>query len=39
MINELLRDLINMNKVTSLIDNVIVETKDKEEHNKLVEKI
>ena len=39
MINELLRDLINMDKVASLIDDVIVKTKDKEEHNKLAEKI
>jgi len=37
--NELLRDLINMDKVAAFIDNVIVEMEDKEEHDKLVAEI
>jgi len=36
MINELLRDLINMGKVVAFIDNVIVGTEDKEGHDELV---
>ena len=36
MMNELLRDLINMEKVAAFINNVIVGTEDKEGHNKLV---
>jgi len=36
MINELLRDLINMGKVAAFIDNVIIGTEDEEGHNKLV---
>jgi len=39
MMNELLRDLINMGKVGSFIDNIMVETKSKEGYNKLVEEI
>jgi len=39
MMNELLKDLINMGKVAVFIDNVIVETKDKEGHDKLVVEI
>ena len=36
IINELLRDLINMKKVTVFIDDMIVGTEDEEEHDKLV---
>jgi len=34
--NELLRDLINTGKVVAFIDNIIVETESKEEHDELV---
>ena len=37
--NELLRDLINTEKVESFIDNMMVETVSEKEHNKLVEEI
>ena len=36
MINELLRDLINMGKVAVFIDDVIVGTEEEEKHEKLV---
>ena len=36
MINELLRDLINMRKVAAFIDDVIVGTEDKKGHKELV---
>ena len=39
MINELLRDLINMGKVAAFIDNVIVGTEMEEEHDKIVVEI
>jgi len=39
IINELLRNLINTEKVGSFIDNVIVEIESKKEYNKLVEEI
>jgi len=39
MINELLRDLINIEKVVVFIDNVIVGMEDEEGHNKLVAEI
>jgi len=39
MINELLRDLINIEKVESFIDNVMVRIESKEGYNKLVEEI
>ena len=39
MMNELLRDLINMGKVAAFIDDVIVETKIKEEHDEIVAEI
>ena len=39
MMNELLRDLINTEKVVAFIDDVIVETENEEEHDKLVVKI
>ena len=37
--NEILWDLINIGEVTSFIDNIIVETKEKKRHNKVVEKV
>ena len=37
--NELLRDLINTEKVAVFINNVIVAMEDKEEHDELVVKI
>jgi len=39
MMNELLRDLINMGKVAVFINNVIVGTEDEEGHDELVVEI
>ena len=39
MINEILWDLINIEKVASFIDNVIVETKTKNGHDEIVEEV
>ena len=39
IINELLRDLINMRKVGSFINDIIVRIETKEEHNELVVEI
>ena len=39
MINKLLRDLINIEKVKSFIDDIIVRTESEKEHNKLVVEI
>jgi len=39
MINKLLRNLINAEKVESFINNVIVETESEERHNELIEEI
>jgi len=39
IINELLRDLINTNKVAAFIDNVIIRTEDEEEHDELVAEV
>jgi len=39
MMNELLRDLINIDKVVAFIDDVIVETEDEKGHDKLVAEI
>ena len=36
MMNELLRDLINMGKVAVFIDDIIIGTEDKREHDELV---
>jgi len=36
MINELLQDLINMGKVVSFIDDLIIGTEIEEEHNEIV---
>ena len=39
MINKTLQDLINTGKVASFINNIIVETKIEERHDKIVEEI
>jgi len=39
IMNELLRDLINIGKMAAFIDNVIIGTENKEGHNELVEEI
>ena len=39
MINKILRDLINIRKVASFIDNVMVKTKSEKEYNELVKEI
>ena len=39
MMNELLRDLINMGKVAAFIDNIIVGTEMEEEHDEIVVEI
>ena len=39
MINEILRNLINIRKVVSFINNVIIEIETDEGHNELVEKV
>ena len=37
--NEILRNLINNRKVVSFIDNIIVEMKEEEGHNEIVEEV
>jgi len=39
MMNELLRDLINIGKVAVFIDDIIIGTEDKREHDELVVKV
>jgi len=39
MMNELLRDLINTEKVAAFIDNVIIEMETEEEHDELVAEV
>jgi len=39
MMNEILQDLINIGKIASFIDNVIVGTEEKKKHDEVVEKI
>ena len=39
IMNEILRNLINKGKVIVFIDNVLVRTETKEEHNEIVEEI
>jgi len=39
IMNKILWDLINTGEVTSFIDNVIVETKNKEEYYKIIEEV
>jgi len=39
MINKILRDMINKEKVVAFVDNMLVKTKTEEEHNKIVEEV
>ena len=39
MMNEIIQDLINTGEVVSFTNNVIVETKKEEEHNKVVKEM
>jgi len=39
MMNELLRDLINMGRVAAFIDDVIVGTEDEEGHDELIAEV
>jgi len=39
MMNEILRDLINKEKVVAFVDNVLVGTETEEEHDEIVEEI
>ena len=39
MINELLRDLVNTEKIAVFIDNIMVETEGEEGHDELVEEM
>jgi len=39
MINKILRDMINEGKVVAFVDNILVGTEAKEEHDKIVEKV
>jgi len=39
MMNEILRDLINKEKVMTFVDDVLVGTETEEGHNKIVEEI
>ena len=39
IMNDLLRDMIEVGNVAVFIDDVIVETKTKEEHNNIVEEV
>ena len=39
MINKILQDIINIGEVESFIDNVIVETNEKKDHDEVVEEV
>ena len=39
MINEILKNLVNKGKVTAFVDDILVKTKTKEEHNEIIEKV
>jgi len=39
MMNEILRDLLNTGKIASFIDDVIVRTEEKKEHDEVVEEV
>jgi len=39
MINEILRDLINKEKITVFVDDVLVETKTEKGYNEIVDKV
>ena len=37
--NKILRDLVNKSKVAAFVDNILVRTETKEEHNEIVEEV
>ena len=37
--NKILRDLVNKSKVVAFVDNILVRTETKEEHNEIVEEV
>jgi len=37
--NKILRDLVNESKVAAFVDNILVRTETKEEHNEIVEEV
>jgi len=39
MINEILRDLVNESKIAIFVDDILIGTEIKKEHNKIVEKV
>jgi len=39
MMNDILRDLINIGEVTAFMDNVLVGTEEEERHDEIVEKV
>jgi len=39
MMNKILRDMINEEKVVAYIDDILVKTETEEEHDKIVEKV
>jgi len=39
MINEILRDIINKGKVAAFVDDILVGTETKEQHNKIVKEV
>ena len=39
IINKILQNLINIKKVVSFMNNILIETENKEEHNKMVEEV
>ena len=39
MMNEIFQNLINMGKVASFIDNIIIGTEEKKGHNEMVEEV
>jgi len=39
MINKILRDMINKEKVVAFVNNMLVKTETEEEHNKIVEEV
>jgi len=39
MINEILRNMINKEKVAAFVDDMLVRTETKEEHNKIIEEV
>jgi len=39
IINEILRDLVNESKIAIFVDDILIGTEIKKEHNKIVEKV